>query len=361
MPLTQLRRLVLPAPFGPMRANSSPASTASDTLSRTVSPPNRSVRASMANSAIPSPGAAILLDVAIAPASTGHVPEIEFLDVAMLAQALGAAVEHDAAVLEHIAVVGNIEGKARALLDQEDGEAELAADPDQPMQQVLHNDRRQAERELVDQQERGAADERTGDRQHLPLAARQEAADAAPEIGEPREELIDAGFAAPPLGHAGPTRHRRGQVFGHSEIGEHLVALGNEDDAAAGDLVRGLVLDALAFERDAALCHPRIVDAEEARDGPQRRGLAGPVGAEQRHDLPALGGKGDALDGADRAVIDDLQLLDGEQRSGHRRDPAADRWRNGQSRKYDWIRRQMPVNPSGSNMRNRIITRPKAA
>src|SRR4051812_11007791 len=103
MPLMQLSTLVLPAPFGPISANSSPAATVNDTPSSTVRPPKWSDRRSSASSAIPSPAAAILLDVAVgaAPAGriAGHLAKIEFLDVRMRAQALGAAVEHDAAIL----------------------------------------------------------------------------------------------------------------------------------------------------------------------------------------------------------------------------------------------------------------------
>src|SRR4030095_8169882 len=125
MPLTQLSTLVLPAPFGPISANSSPASTASETPSSTVSPPKRSARRSMARSAIPSPAAAVLLDVAVALALAAGAAEIEFLDVGMAAQALGSAVEYDAAVLHHVAVVGDLERHRRAFLDDQDGDAEV--------------------------------------------------------------------------------------------------------------------------------------------------------------------------------------------------------------------------------------------
>src|SRR3954451_20285023 len=112
MPLMQLSTLVFPAPFGPMSANSSPGTTVNDTPSSTVRPPKRSDRRSSASSAIPSPAAAVLLDVAVGPARpgrfAGHLPEIEFLHVGMIAQALGAAVEHDAAILHHIGVVGDL-------------------------------------------------------------------------------------------------------------------------------------------------------------------------------------------------------------------------------------------------------------
>src|SRR5712692_2124999 len=104
MPLTQLSTLVLPAPFGPINANSSPAPTASETPSSTVRPPKRSVRRSISSSAIPSPAAA----------------------------ALGRAVEHDPAVLHDVAVVGDFECDRRALLDDQDGDTELTPDSGEP-------------------------------------------------------------------------------------------------------------------------------------------------------------------------------------------------------------------------------------
>src|SRR6266850_437711 len=105
MPLMQLSTLVLPAPFGPISASSSLGPTPNETRSSTVSPPNRRVSVSTASSAIPPPAPAVLLDVAVAPARTGRLAEIEFLDVRVAAQPRGVAVEHDAAVLHHIAVV----------------------------------------------------------------------------------------------------------------------------------------------------------------------------------------------------------------------------------------------------------------
>src|SRR3954453_1018005 len=109
MPLMQLSTLVLPAPFGPINANSSPALTLNDTSSSTVSPPKRSVRCSISSSAIPSPAAAVLLDLAVAPPALAGLAQVKFLYVLMTAQPLRAAVEHDAAVLHDIAVVGDRE------------------------------------------------------------------------------------------------------------------------------------------------------------------------------------------------------------------------------------------------------------
>src|ERR1043166_7917055 len=118
MPLMQLSTDVLPAPFGPISASSSPGAAANDTSSSTTSPPNRRVRRSTASSAIPPPAPAILLDVAIAAARTRGAAEVELLHGGMCTQAIGRAVEDDAAVLHHVAVVGDGERDRGALLDQ---------------------------------------------------------------------------------------------------------------------------------------------------------------------------------------------------------------------------------------------------
>src|SRR6266571_1575608 len=149
----QLSTLVLPAPFGPIRANSSPGSTAKEMPSSTTRPPKRSVRPSISISAIPSPAAAILFHLAIAAPVARGVAEIELLDVAVRQQARAVAVEHDPSILQHIAMVGDRERHGGALLDNHNGDAELVADLQEPRHQVFDHDRRQPERQFVDEQE----------------------------------------------------------------------------------------------------------------------------------------------------------------------------------------------------------------
>src|SRR6516162_6719747 len=117
MPLTQLSTLVLPAPFGPISANSCAFSTVSEISSSTVRPPNRNVRRSISSSAIPSPPAAVLLDVAVAAPFSAFSSEIEFLNVRMPPQPSRRAVEHDLSVFHHVAIIGDFERNRRALLD----------------------------------------------------------------------------------------------------------------------------------------------------------------------------------------------------------------------------------------------------
>src|SRR5712692_11455775 len=231
MPLTQLSTLVLPAPFGPINANSSLAPTASETPSSTVRPPKRSVRRSISSSAIPSPAAAILLHVTVAPALAAAAAEVEFLDVGMAAQALDRAIEHDPAVLHDVAVVGDFERHRRALLDDQDGDTELAPDFGEPTQQALHHDRHQAEREFVDQQQFRPADNGARERQHLSLTAGKKPAYPALEVAEPGKELVDQSLAPPPFGERRAARDRYHEILGYREIGKDLVALGHQHDA----------------------------------------------------------------------------------------------------------------------------------
>src|SRR5689334_2629269 len=123
----QLSTLVLPAPLGPIRAISSAASTASETPSSTLRPPKARLRSVISSSAIPSPIATVLFDRTIAAALAGiRLPEIELAHVRVLGEALGAAVEHDAAVFQDVAVVDHAQGQCRVLLHDQHGQRQAA-------------------------------------------------------------------------------------------------------------------------------------------------------------------------------------------------------------------------------------------
>src|SRR5262245_36219115 len=154
MRLMQLKALVLPAPLGPISANSSAGSTANDRPSSTVSPPKRRLKFSTSSSAIPPPAAAVLLDVAVAAAlPLARLAEVELLDVGVAFEAGTVAIQHDAAVLQNIAVVGDLQRNGRALLHQHYGDAELALHLHQPRHQVVDHHWREAQRQLVHQQQ----------------------------------------------------------------------------------------------------------------------------------------------------------------------------------------------------------------
>src|SRR3954470_4070355 len=124
MPQMQLSTLVLPAPFGPMSAKSSPASSRNDTLSSTLRPAKARCTPRSSSSAIPAAAAAVLLHIAVA-APGARAAKIELSDVRVRAKPLRRAVEHHASVFHDVAVVGEVERHARVLLDEQNRHAEL--------------------------------------------------------------------------------------------------------------------------------------------------------------------------------------------------------------------------------------------
>src|SRR5512144_1075570 len=153
MPLMQLRTLVLPAPFGPISANNSPASARKDTSSSTVRPPNHKLKCSTASSAIPPPGPAILLDVTVGSALAAGLTEIEFLYILMTFQPLTIAVEDDAAIFHHVGIVGDFERDRGALLDQQNGYTHFIANSHQTVREILNHDRSKSKRQFINQQQ----------------------------------------------------------------------------------------------------------------------------------------------------------------------------------------------------------------
>ena len=134
------------------------------------------------------------------------------------------------------------------------------------------------------------------------------------QLAEPGKELVDQRLAPASLGALTPRGTGATRFSATVRLGNTLSRSGTSTMPRARDLVRQPVLDALALEDDRAFGDAGVVDAEEARDRAQRRGLAGAVGAEQRDDLPVLDRKRDALHRGDGALIDHLELFDGQQR-----------------------------------------------
>ena len=69
----------------------------------------------------------------------------------VFAQGLGAAVEHDLAVRQHVAAVGDLERQLHVLLDEQDGTATLVGERPHHRQQPLDDHRGEPQAELVQQ------------------------------------------------------------------------------------------------------------------------------------------------------------------------------------------------------------------
>ena len=144
---------------------------------------------------------------------------------------------------------------------------------------LLHQQRRQAERGLVKQNEPRPAHQRAADRQHLLLAAGERAAALVAAVAQPRkqrEHAFEVGVEAAAVGHSCADL----QVLHHRHARKHAAALGRLRDAELGDLVGRQRGDLAAGETDAALAGARTAEHRHHQGR-----FAGAVGADQRNDL----------------------------------------------------------------------------
>src|SRR5690606_14341780 len=128
--------------------------------------------------------------------------EVECLDVLVLAHLGAGAFEHDAPVLEHVAVVGDGQRHLGVLLDDEEGQPLLVAQALDQREDLGDDERREPERRLVEQDEARLRHQRAADHQHLLLAARQIARDAVAQLRQPGEIAVDLVQHLAPLGPA---------------------------------------------------------------------------------------------------------------------------------------------------------------
>src|SRR5258707_2182829 len=225
------------------------------------------------------------------------VSEIGAADGVVLFELGGGSRHHDPAGLEEVGVVGEVEGHRRVLLHQEDAHALLRVDRPQDAEDLRDHEGGQAERGLVEQEQGGAGHERPGDRQHLLLAPRERARLLSAPLGEDREvpvdllvvlteaRLLPSGVGAEP------------QILLDGQIHERAAPLGGVRDPEAHDVLGGLAVDSLAIEAHltAGLHH--------STHRPERRGLAGSVGAEDRGNSAALHRERESVEDLGPAVL----------------------------------------------------------
>jgi hypothetical protein len=173
---------------------------------------------------------------------------------------------------------------------------------------VLHELRCQAERRLVQEQQRGTRQERAADGEHLLLAARKRPGplgETLLQAGKEREHAL--AVARRPCGRRG--RRRRGRGFSSTvRFGKMPRPSGTCAIPSRRILCAATPARFLPVERDrSAGC------LQKAADGAKRRRLAGPVRADQRDDLSRLDGDRHAVERLDRAVVDG-EVLDRKER-----------------------------------------------
>src|SRR5262245_60694592 len=114
------------------------------------------------------------------------------------------SVERDRTVLEDVSPVGEPQRSQHILFHEEDGDA-LAIDLGEIREDRGDDDRRQAERRLVEHEQARTRHERAADRHHLLLAARERAGELPPPLGNTRKEVED------PLERRAPSRAALGR------------------------------------------------------------------------------------------------------------------------------------------------------
>jgi hypothetical protein len=160
----------------------------------------------------------------------------------------------------------------------------------------LRQQRRQAQRRLVQQHQPRSRHQPAADRQHLLLAARQKARRLRPALLEHREIGIDD-FEILGDARALAAVGAHAQVFSDREVREHLAPLGHMRQAHAHDPVGVHPVDPGAVELDLALLR-----VHQPRHRLHQRRLAGPVGAQDGDDLAFLHIQRHAAQRHDRAV-----------------------------------------------------------
>src|SRR6266568_796250 len=175
--------------------------------------------------------------------------EIELLDVVLLEQAVAGVLHDDAADLQDVAVVGHVQRHVGVLLHEEDGHPPLAVDPDDDIENLLHELGRQPQRRLVQQHHLRPRHERPADRQHLLLAAREAAGALAGPGAEHREVVVDRLQVPGNVAGVAPREGAHAEVLMNREERKDLAPLGHVRQAEPRHLVRVHPLDQAALQR----------------------------------------------------------------------------------------------------------------
>ena len=232
--------------------------------------------------------------------------EVGLPNLLVLGEGLRVVRERDRPRLHHVTAVGDVERHERVLLDEEDRRP-LLVDLDDDLEDPLDEDRRQAHRRLVEEQELRLRHQRASDRAHLLLASGHRPCALVAALLQPREELEDPVERLPDPCPVFPLEGAHLEVLHHAHAREETPAFGRLADAHLDDRMRRVLRDVPALEADLPLA--RVV---QAVDRPQGGRLARAVRPDERHDLAVVDVERHALDRMDRAVVgvDVLELED---------------------------------------------------
>src|SRR5581483_3959939 len=215
-------------------------------------------------------------------ASSSRVSKIARAHVRVRQQFGARAVHADVASLHDVSAIGKLQRKIRVLLDEQHGHAGVAKAAHRA-HHFRDQERREAERGLIQEQELRTGHQGAAEGQHLLLAARQRAGGLAPPALEHWEAAHRLGKAPLYFASLGNQIGRGEQVLLHAQLRENAPPFRAMHQTEGGDAVRREARDGAPVELDRALARP-----QESADRAQRGALAGAVRADHRHDLAAL-------------------------------------------------------------------------
>ena len=180
-----------------------------------------------------------------------------------------APVHHDRDVFRHSS------GHPDVLLDDQDRDLALLADPDQHVLDLLHDHRREPLGRLVHHQQARVEQQCARYREHLLLAARELSTPVRTPLREPRESIVDT----LPRPSAAGAAFAQPQVLVHRERRPQPPPLRHIPDPVVRDSTRIRADELVAFELNGA-----VRDRHEPHDRVAQRGLAHTVTADDGDD-----------------------------------------------------------------------------
>jgi len=184
---------------------------------------------------------------------------------------------------------------AHVLLDEEDREA-LAVQPADQREHLVHEQRREAERGLVEDEQPRLGHQPAADREHLLLAAGERSRALGGALLEAREDGEHALEALRAARTAAPIAAEL-EVLEHREIREDAAPFGHLDQAGRHDVRIASAGDVRALEADRA-AEGGVQAAHRVVQGR----LAGAVRAEHRDDLAGVDAHADAAQHFDSSI-----------------------------------------------------------
>src|SRR2546426_2775085 len=277
-----LRSVVLPAPLGPMTDRISPRRTSRLTRITAWTPP-KALETSLISSweliprnlsrQPPLPAPVVLhVAVALALAHAGE-PQVELLDVLVVADGLAVAVEDHAPVLHDVDVLGEAQRHVGVLLGEQHGHLLVAVQPAHDVEDLRDQHGGEPHGRLVQEHEFRMRHEGAADGDHLLLAAGDVPGVDGAALAEPREIAVHA-IEILPHGAAVPAGVSAGEeVLLHGEMLEHVAPFHHLDDPSLHHLGGVPPVNRLPEEVDPALRDLAPLRPEQPRDGLERRAL----------------------------------------------------------------------------------------